>query len=69
MIDNKYFEQPAEGQAKAELQRYRKIHILGEQLRRMVCSLSFSFELGVFRVTLFSGKDFDFKSMQNTAIG
>ena len=28
----------------------------------MVCSLSFSFELGSLRLTLFQGKDFNFKS-------
>ena len=60
LIDSKYFEQPAESQVKIDLQRYRKIHILSEEMQKMVCSLAFSFELGSVRVTLFCGKDFDF---------
>ena len=53
MIDTRYFAQPAESQAKIDKQRFRKIHMLSEHMRRMVCSLSFSFELGSLRLTLF----------------
>ena len=60
LVDSEYFEQPAETQVKADLQRYRKIHILSEEMQKMVCSLAFSFELGSVRVTLFCGNDFDF---------
>ena len=38
--------------------------MLSEQMRRMVCSLSFSFELGSLRLTLFQGNDFNFKSAE-----
>ena len=61
MLDVKYFEQPAESQVKIDQQRFRKIHVLSDQMKKMICSLSFSFELGSLRLALYCGKDFDFK--------
>lgn len=66
-MDHDYFAQPQESQAKLDQLRYRKIHILDEHMKKLVCSLSFKFELGSFRVTLFQGKDFAFGGVNSAA--
>ena len=60
MANPDYFAAEPESKSRTNGQLFRMIHAVTEQMRRMTCSLSFSFELGSLRITLFCGKDFEF---------